>query len=200
HDSIDARRPHHRPATDCGRTLRVAERMHGHRRAIHAGEDGGVDRVQIVHIVIDLCQPIFARHPARSNAPLRGTLAQVEPRQSLRRHEVAVPIIEHAQLFEEATRELRVPMADEPHLTGSRPRRAQRVIAHGSLRPNAMFIHVQVTRIVTISWGSAVKRTVFPRPSSTNATDSRSSARTRWALFTPSPNRQAPAALRSVAL
>src|SRR3989454_7968692 len=61
-------------------------------------------------------------------------------------------------------------------------------------------IRNQVTRMVTISYGPATNRTRCPRPSSTSARDSRSSARTRCALLTPSPNRQAPATFRLVAL
>src|SRR5213076_1351338 len=76
---------------------------------------------------------------------------------------------------------------------GRRNRAATFRVSHSPFR-------VQVTRIVTTSCGSATNRTVLPRPSSTRATDSRSSARTRWALFTVSPNRHAPAAFRSVAL
>src|SRR2546425_3338990 len=71
-------------------------------------------------------------------------------------------------------------MAHEPQLARGGSGLAQRVVARGLGDCEMVFLH-HVTRMVTISYGSATKRTVFPRPSSTSAVDSRSSARTRWA-------------------
>src|SRR2546426_12416557 len=74
-----------------------------------------------------------------------------------------------------------------------RPSDAHLYIPHSAFR-------TQVTKIVTISCGPATNLTRCPRPSRTSARDSRSSARTRCALLTPSPNRQAPATFRLGAL
>src|SRR6267154_587209 len=111
---------------------------------------------------------------------------------------MAPAVVQHAQLFQEPGGQLSVAMAHEPHL--ARLRAAEGEVAGRPGDRHAMLLHTHVTRMVTTSYGSAVNRTTFPRPSSTSAVDSRSSARTRCALFTPSAKRQAPAAGRPVAL
>src|SRR6185437_11636535 len=110
----------------------------------------------------------------------------------------ALPI--YAQLLQESPGELTISVACKPDFTGRRPGLPQRVEAGAPPNGESVFLHHHVTRMVTTSCGSATNRTVLPRPSSTRATDSRASARTRWALFTLSPNRHAPAAFRPVAL
>src|SRR5256712_3633899 len=198
-ETIDPGLPHGRPAADRGGPLGKPQRVHRHPRAIEGSEHVRVHGIEGQHVVIDYGEAIFPRHPARADAPLRGTLAQIEPGQPLRRHEVAPPVVEHAQLLQESRCELAVSVARKPHLTraGWVP---QREVARGALDGQVMLFQAQVTKTVTISCGSATNRTVLPRPSSTRATDSRSSARTRWALFTLSPNRHAPAVFRPVAL
>src|SRR3989454_4650842 len=198
-ETIDLALPQGRPAADRGGSLGIPQCMHRHARAIERLEHVRVHGIQVRDVVVDLGETILPRHPARADAALRGALAQVEPRQPLRRHQIAPPIVELAQLLQESRGELAISVTGEPHL----PRAGwvpQREIACGALDGQVMLFQAQVTKTVTISCGSATNRTVLPRPSSTRATDSRSSARTRWALFTLSPNRHAPPAFRPVAL
>src|SRR6266536_2502405 len=197
---VHPRLPHRRPAADGRRTLGETQRVHGHPRPIERSENVRVDRVEILHVILDLGQAVLARHPARADAALGGTLTEVEPGQAFGGDEQAVAVVEDSELFEEAGRQLAVAVTRKPHL--ARLAAAEREVSRHARDGEVMLLHRHVTRIVTISCGSATNRTVLPRPSSTRATDSRSSARTRWALFTPSPapKRHAPATLRSVTL
>src|SRR6266516_2450149 len=223
-ETIDLRLPHRDPSAHCGGALGIPQGVHCHTCPIEGPEHLRVHCIEVPHVVLDLGEAILSRHPACTDTPLRRTLAQIEPGQPLRGHEVAPPIVEHAQLLQESRRELAVSVAREPHL----PRAGwvpQREITRGALDRDVVLLHVrlppvrnaecgmrnghppfnsafriQVTKMVTTSCGSATNRTVLPRPSSTRATDSRSSARTRWALFTLSPKRHAPAVFRPVAL
>src|SRR5882724_8278221 len=197
-EAIDPGLPHGRPTADGRGSLGIPQCVHGYRAAIEESEHIGVHGIEVLHVVVDLAQSILTGHPARADAPLRGTLAQIEAGQPLRRHEVAPPVVEHAQLLQETCGELAVPVTHEPDF--ARLPTTEREVPRHARDCEAMLLHHHVTRMVTISCGPASNRTVLPRPSSTRATDSRSSARTRWALFTLSPNRHAPAAFRPVAL
>jgi len=139
---------------------------------------------------LDLGEPILPRHPARADAPLRGTLAQVEPGQALRRHEVTPPVVEHAQILQNRPASWPYPWHANrpPHLPRAR---TQGEVACRAIHRKVMFLHtclpqrgrgsrkaeqsgnvprsafpfrVQVTRMVTTSCGSATNRTVLPRP------------------------------------
>src|SRR2546425_7023632 len=236
-EPIDLCLPHRDPSAHCGGTLGIPECVHAHPRAIEGPEHLRVHRIEVPHVVLDLGEPILPRHPTCANASLRRSLAQIEPRQPLRRDEITMPIVEHAQLLQESRRELAVSVARKPDLPHPRRAIAQSEIPRGTRHTDVVLLHVpfpnaecgmrnvrvsvtprmtlhrssafrlphsafriQVTKMVTTSCGSATNRTVLPRPSSTRATDSRSSARTRWALFTLSRNRHAPAVFRPVAL
>src|SRR6266566_3512437 len=200
-ETIDLRVPHGRPAADRGGALGIPQGVHCHTCPIE-GPD----------VVLDLGEPILSRHPACADASLRRTLAQIEPGQPLGGHEIAPPIVEHAQLLQESRRELAVSVARKPDLPHPRRTIAQSEVPRGTRHTDVVLLQlplppplhsafrIYVTKMVTTSCGSATNRTVLPRPSSTRATDSRSSARTRWALFTLSPNRHAPAVFRPVAL
>jgi len=127
--------------------------------------------------------------------PLRARGFDIEP-------EIAARLIQRGeQIFEVPVHYKARPSDQGKKLTA---KDGFRVLARMTLNCNSAF-HIphsafHVTRIVTISCGSAANRTTFPRPSSISAVDSRSSARTRCALFTPSAKRHAPAAGRPVAL
>src|SRR2546422_9681630 len=176
--------------------------MQRHGSALNAREHLGVERVQVAHVVVDLAQPVFARHPRGADLALAGRyrrVLQVEARQRLRRDEQPPAVRQRLEVPQEPARQLPVAVAHEPDLANRGARSAQRVVAGGARDAEAVFLHY-VTRMVTISCGAATNLTRCPRPSSTSANDSRSSARTRCALLTPSPKRQAPATLRLVAL
>src|SRR5207245_8153212 len=153
---------------------------------------------------------------------------QVEARQRLRRDEQPRAVRQRLEVPQEPARQLSVSVAHEPDLRHPARRVPEHEVAGGAGHRQVMFLHtlsqlgtrksergtsgglqfrvpssafrVHVTKIVTTSCGPATNLTRCPRPSSTSASDSRSSARTRCALLTPSPKRQAPAALRLVAL
>src|SRR6266550_349811 len=226
-DTIDLRLPQGRPAADSGSALGIPQGVHCHTCAIEGPEHLRVHGIEVPHVVLDLGEPILSRHPACANASLRRTLAQIEPGQPLRRDEITMPIVEHAQLLQESRPELAVPMTRKPDLPNPPRTVAQGEVACAASHSDVVLLHlprpqcgmwnaeststrqfripnsafrIYVTKMVTTSCGSATNRTVLPRPSSTRATDSRSSARTRWALFTLSPNRHAPAVFRPVAL
>src|SRR5258705_339133 len=71
-------------------------------------------------------------YTSASRAPRSGTLAQIEAGQPLRRHDVAAPVIEHAQLLQESRRELAVSVAGKPDLPRARWV-SQREVARGAL-------------------------------------------------------------------
>jgi hypothetical protein len=164
-----------------------------------------MELVEVAHVVVDLVQPVFTGHPRRTDfARLgrHGRILEVEARQGLRRHDEAFPAPrarERLELPEEAGGELSVAVAHEPDVRHRWRAVTQGEVTGGARHCDVVLVH-HVTRIVTISWGSAAKRTVLPRPSSTSGTASRSSARTRCALFAPSPSVHAPATCRCVAL
>src|SRR6266480_1702740 len=197
HEPIDPGLPQRGPATDRRGALGETECVEAHLRAIEHPEDVVVHGIEIADVVFNFGEAVVARHPARANAPLRGAVRDVKARQPLRCDQVAPAVVEHIELLEEPRRELCVPVTDEPHVDG--PRGTTGEVAGLPGHRETVLLH-QVTRIVTISCGSATNRTVFPRPSRTSGTEARSSARTRWAVRTPAPKRQAPATLRAVAL
>src|SRR5437870_6296637 len=117
--------------------------VQGYLRAIEGPEPVGVHGIEVPHVVIDLGKAVLPRHPARADAPLRGTLAQIEPGQPLRGHEITPPVVEHAQLLQESRGELAVSVAGKPHL----PRAGwvpQREIARGALDGDVVLLHVRL--------------------------------------------------------
>src|SRR6185503_4846922 len=129
---------------------------------------------------------------------LRRMLREVKTRQRLRRHDAALFHFDCPKPLEEPRRKLPIAVTHKPHV-GRVVRRPEREIAGRARRRDTVLLH-QVTMIETISCGSATNRTMLPRCSSTSATASFSSARTRCAVFTPWSKRHAPETLRPVAL
>src|SRR5437867_5694515 len=140
--TIDLRLSHRDPSAHCGGTLGIPECVHAHPRAIEGPEHLRVHRIEVSHVVVDLAEPILPRHPACTDTPLRRTLAQIEPGQPLRGHEIAPPIVEHAQLLEESRRELAVPVTHKPDLPNPRRALAQREITRGTRHTDPVLLHV----------------------------------------------------------
>src|ERR1041385_399177 len=139
-ETIDLRLPHRDPSAHGGGTLGIPECVHAHPRAIEGPEHVRVHAIEVPHIVIDLGKTIFPRHPGCADASLRRTLTQIEPGQPLGGHEIAPPIVEHAQLLEESRRELAVAVTCEPHLRHARAI-AQREVPRGTRHADVMFLH-----------------------------------------------------------
>src|SRR2546427_715754 len=68
--AIDARGAPRRPAARRRRPLRVSEQMQSHAGALDAREHLGVERVQVAYVVVDVAQPVFARHPGGADLAL----------------------------------------------------------------------------------------------------------------------------------
>src|SRR5213595_2848351 len=115
-ETIDLRLPKGRPAADSGSALGIPQGVHRHTCAIEGPEHRRVHGIEVPHVVLDLGEPILSRHPACANASLRRTLAQIEPGQPLRRDEITMPIVEHAQLLQLAARFLeKLRVLDDGH-------------------------------------------------------------------------------------
>src|SRR6266516_906691 len=141
--TIDLDLPHRDPSAHCGGALGIPQGVHCHTCPIEGPEHLRVHCIEVPHVVLDLGEAILSRHPACTDTPLRRTLAQIEPGQPLRGHEVAPPIVEHAQLLQESRRELAVSVAREPHL----PRAGwvpQREITRGALDRDVVLLHVRL--------------------------------------------------------
>src|SRR5882724_8575504 len=141
-ETIDQSVPHCRPPADRGGSLRISQGVQGHLRASEGPEHVRVYGIEVSHVVIDLGEPILARHPARADAPLRGTLAQVEPGQALRRHEVTPPVVEHAQLLQESTCELTISVARKPDLPNPPRTVAQGEVACAASHSDVVLLHL----------------------------------------------------------
>src|SRR5207249_1607136 len=110
-------------------------------------EDLRVHGIEVSHVVLDLGEPILSRHPACANASLRRTLAQIEPGQPLRRDEITMPIVEHAQLLQESRRELAVSMTRKPDLAYLPRARTQGEVACRATHRKVMFLHDTLLRL-----------------------------------------------------
>src|SRR6266566_5279002 len=114
--TIDLDLPHRNPSAHCGGALGIPQGVHCHTCRIEGPEHLRVHCIEVPHVVLDLGEPILSCHPACADASLRRTLAQIEPGQPLGGHEIAPPIVEHAQLLQESRRELAVSVARKPDL------------------------------------------------------------------------------------
>src|SRR5438876_875604 len=140
-ETIDLRLPQGRPAADSGSALGIPQGVHCHTCAIEGPEDLRVHGIEVSHVVLDLGEPILSRHPGCANASLRRTLAQIEPGQPLRRDEITMPIVEHAQLLQESRRELAVSMTRKPDLAYLPRARTQGEVACRATHRKVMFLH-----------------------------------------------------------
>src|SRR5438876_2488523 len=140
-ETIDLRLSQGRPAADGGSTLGIPQGVHCHTCAIEGSEHLRVHGIEVPHVVLDLAEPILSRHPACADTPLRRTLAQIEPGQPLRRDEITMPIVEHAQLLQESRRELAVSVARKPDFPHLPRARTEGEVACRATHRKVMFLH-----------------------------------------------------------
>src|SRR5437879_5281895 len=191
-EPIDLCLPHRDPSAHCGGTLGIPECVHPHPRAIEGPKHLRVHRIEVPHVVLDLGEPILPRHPTCANASLRRSLAQIEPRQPLRRDEITMPIVEHAQLLQESRRELAVSMTRKPDLAYLPRARTQGEVACRATHRKVMFLHTCLPQRGTrkSEGGTERQRSAFRIPRSAFKSPEWSrprAARRRTAPFCPAP-------------
>ena len=82
-----------------------------------------VERVEILDVVLDVAEPILARHPARADVRVRVRLARrldVEARERLGRDDQRCGCGDRLEMADEAAGELPVAVTHEPELPHGR--------------------------------------------------------------------------------
>src|SRR6266581_3606215 len=141
-ETIDLRLSQGRPAADGGSTLGIPQGVQCHTCAIEGPEHLRVHGIEVPHVVLDLAEPILSRHPACADTPLRRTLAQIEPGQPLRRDEITMPIVEHAQLLQESRRDLAVSVTRKPGVPNPPRTVAQGEVACAASHSDVVLLHL----------------------------------------------------------
>jgi len=94
-----------------------------------------VERIEILDVVLDVAEPILARHPARADVCVRVRLAgrlDVEARERLGGYDQALGCGDRLEVANEAAGELPVAVTNEPELPHARMRLARREVAGGA--------------------------------------------------------------------
>src|SRR6266516_4179088 len=154
-ETIDLRLPHRDPSAHCGGALGIPQGVHCHTCPIEGPEHLRVHGIEVPHVVLDLVVPILSRHPACADAPLRRTLAQIEPGQPLRRDEITTPIVEHAQLLQESRCELAVSVAREPDFPHLPRPRTQGEVACAASHSDVVLLHLPTPALKSLRWSRA---------------------------------------------
>src|SRR3989441_268762 len=118
--------------------------MQSHAGALDAREHLGVERVQVAHVVVDLAQPVFARHPGGADLAFtrwyRHVLQQVEARQRLWRDEQPRAVRQGLEVPQKPARQLPVSWAYEPAFRPPARRVPECEVAGGAGHRQVMFL------------------------------------------------------------
>ena len=89
-----------------------------------------VELVQIPHVVLDVGEPVFARHPGRADSPCR--MVRVVTHQGLRRDDQTTGTLDTPEIPDELAGEFAVAVTDVPEIVYGFIHRPDRVVPSGS--------------------------------------------------------------------